>query len=204
MPERRHAGAGDGLLWRNHLRLELQKLKKIAKKHRVLVELPDIFQKRPRQAQALLKSLVKKRKIPHRHHACDCSRNHRDHRGARHRQRCHAGEKLRGVFAANQVQALLANFLSQILVSSLQVIAERKQADFARRLARGHQPIAVPGAPLERGRADAEFMLADGIAKDCGKRRQRARHQRQRHPDAIAGHHCKHRRQRHAVSQQAA
>src|SRR5439155_24296421 len=132
----------------------------ISEKQRILVELPDIFQKSSRQAQTLLECLVKKRKVSQRHHACDCSRDHPDHRAAGHRQRRNAGEKLRGVFTSDQMEPLSPELFPKVLITGLQVIAEREEPDFARRLPCGHQPVVVPGAPLERSRATTEFMLA--------------------------------------------
>src|SRR5437762_5628892 len=63
---------------RDHQRLQLEKLEEISKEQRILIKLPDVFQKRASQIQPLLKGLVEECQVAQGYESTKGSRHHPD------------------------------------------------------------------------------------------------------------------------------
>ena len=184
---------------RDDLWLQRQELEKVAEEKRILIKLPDIFEQRARQAQSLLKGLVEESQVAQGYQTAERLGHHPDEGRARDRERGDPGQQLRRALAASQIEAFAAELLSETLIGGLKVIAQGKEPDFRRGLSRGEQPVVIPGAPLNRRGADAEFVLPDGMAQDDGERRECADQKRYGKPDAKACEHHEHGGERDAI-----
>src|SRR5262249_17126806 len=172
---------------RDYQRLQLEKLEEISKEQRILIKLPDVFQKRASQIQPLLKGLVEERQVAQRYDSTEGSRHHPDQSCAGYGPRGNTRQELRHALTPGQIDTLHPEPVPQILISLTKVTAQIEETDLGRCLSCRQEPVVIPRTALNRRRPDPELVMLDGMAEDDRKRWKCARQQRQRQPNPKPG-----------------
>src|SRR5438132_682263 len=113
---------------RDHQRLQLEKLEEISKEQRILIKLPDVFQKRASQIQPLLKGLVEECQVAQGHESTKGSRHHPDQRCTGYGPRGNTRQELRHALTPGQIDTLHPEPVPQILISLAKVTAQIEEA----------------------------------------------------------------------------
>src|SRR5207249_9400858 len=117
---------------RDYQRLQLEKLEEIPKEQRILIKLPDVFQKRASQIQPLLKGLIEECQVAQGYESTKGSRHHPDQRCAGYGPRGNTSQELRHALTPGQIHTLHPEPVPQILISLAKMTTQIEEADLRR------------------------------------------------------------------------